>query len=328
MVSPLHSSHRLRLAALVVAPTLSAAALIASPAAGLAVARHVPHRAVVSQTFSASSWWNTPLGAAPVDSHSAAYIADSVNPAHSQNYLNLVLGSWGSPAYTATASDPLYTIDSSSYGPTVTVHIPAGATQQPTSDSEINVIDASTNQAVGLWHANYNASTHKWSSGGTDRYYLNSGGIQQKLLGGTAGNDGHRGVPSPFRGVHMSDVTGGAIDHRLEVYWHATAGSTPTGAKSYFPMSGSEQNKGGIVPEGIVVRIKASVDLKSKNLSPAALIVATALQSYGAVVGDNSGSGDNLKLQSNANWTGMLTKDSLKSIPWTDYEFVQGGYRP
>jgi hypothetical protein len=93
-------------------------------------------------------------------------------------------------------------------------------------------------------------------------------------------------------------------------------------------MSGSEQNKGGIVPEGIVVRIKASVDLKSKNLSPAALIVATALQTYGAVVGDNSGSGDNLKLQSNANWTGMLTKDSLKSIPWTDYEFVQGGYRP
>jgi hypothetical protein len=282
----------------------------------------------VSHPFLATSWWNTPLGAAPVDSHSAAYVADSQNTAHTQNYLNLVLGSWGSQVYTAVASDPLYTIDASSYGPTVTVHIPAGAVQQPTSDAEISVIDPSTNQAVGLWHTTYNAGTHKWASAGTDRYYLGTNAIQQKLLGGTSGNDGHRGVPAPFRGVHMNEVTGGAINHRLEIYWHATAGSTPEGAKSYFPMNSSEQNKGGIVPEGIVVRIKPSVDLRTKNLSPSALIVATALQNYGAVVGDNSGSGNNLKLQSNANWTGMLTKDSLKSIPWTDYEFVKGGYRP
>jgi hypothetical protein len=93
-------------------------------------------------------------------------------------------------------------------------------------------------------------------------------------------------------------------------------------------MVGHENNKGGIVPEGIVVRIKSNVDLGSKGLSSAAKIVATALQKYGCIVGDNSGSGNRLKLQENVDWTGILNADSLKNIPWSDWEFVKGGAVP
>jgi hypothetical protein len=57
------------------------------------------------------------------------------------------------------------------------------------------------------------------------------------------------------------------------------------------------------------------------------MVVARALQRYGGVVGDNSGSGNNLKLQSNARWTHLLRSDSLRSLHWSDYEFVRGGTR-
>jgi hypothetical protein len=173
----------------------------------------------------------------------------------------------------------------------------------------------------------YHPKTHRWTAAGTDRYYLSSTGIQHSLPGGHRGNEGHRGIPSTYRAVHKQEVMSGAIHHRLELFWWATAGHTPGGRQAYFPMSGSEQHKGGVVPEGIVLRIKPSVNLRAKHLSPAALVIARALKRYGGIIGDNSGSGNNLKLQSNANWTHSLRKNSLESIGWRDYEFVRGGAR-
>jgi hypothetical protein len=277
--------------------------------------------------FRAASWWNTPIGSAGVDPHSRAYIKDSQSRAHTQPYLKLVLGRWGSPTYTARASDHRYRIRPTAYGPTVTVHIPAHANPRATTDAQMTVLDRSSNQSVGLWRAAYHAKTHRWTAAGTDRYYLSSTGIQQSLPGGSHGNDGHRGIPSTYRAVHKKDVMSGAIHHRLELFWWATAGHTPGGRQAYFPMSGSEQHKGGVVPEGIVLRIKPSVNLSAKHLSPAALVIARALKRYGGIIGDNSGSGNNLKLQSNANWTRSLRKNSLESIGWRDYEFVRGGAR-
>jgi hypothetical protein len=93
-------------------------------------------------------------------------------------------------------------------------------------------------------------------------------------------------------------------------------------------MSGSESGKNGVVPEGIVIRIRPSVNLKERNLSPAAMVIAKALKRYGAVVGDNSGSGNNLKLQANTDWSGILHQDSLRALKWRDFVFVKGGYRP
>ena len=283
----------------------------------------------VAPTFTAGSWWNTPLPAnAPEDIYSPAYIADSQNPLHSQNYLKLSIGSWGAPMFTATAADPVYTVSSGTYGSgSVTLHIPAAARPQPTSDAAITIYDSATNQVVGMWGAAFDATKNVWTARGIDRYYLTSEGVAAKS-GGTKGNTGHRGISGSFRGVRQDEVLAGAIRHRLEVFWWATAGQTPEGASAYWPMTGSEQGKGGIVPEGIVLRIRPDVDLSKLPLTPAALVVAQALQTYGAIVGDNSGSGNNLKVQSNVSWAGLLDKDSLKSIPWSDYQFVQGGYRP
>jgi hypothetical protein len=275
-----------------------------------------------SRPFTATGYWNTKLGKAPVDSHSAAWIKDAQT--HSGTHLNLVLGDWGMPVYRATSSDPLEKI--SSGGHTVKVHIPAKARPMTGNDAALTVIDPSTNQVVGLFGAH--VSSGKWSVTGLSRYRYASSGIAGGLPTGIKANFGHRGIPASVPAVTRKEIRAGAIRHRLEIYWWQTASKTPDGKSAYFPMTGSESGKSGVVPEGAVIRIKRSVDLSSLHLSRAAKVIAVALQKYGAVVGDNAGSGNSLKLQGNTNWSGVLTKDSLKRIPWSDYVFVKGGYRP
>ncbi len=305
-----------------------------SPGQGSTAARERPApratqaaRAGTARPFRAGSYWNTPLGRAPRDRRSTRYIRDAQVAAHSQGHLRLVLGKWGMPIYRSGSADPAYRINPSS-GPTVLVHIPLQARAMPTTDAELTVHDVASDQVIGLGGARFHRATHRWSARTVSRYFSSSNGIAQGLRGGTQGNLGHRGIPGSVQAVTRREIRRGVINHRLEIYWWETAPRTPTGHEAYFPMTGSESDKVGTVPEGIVIRIKASVDLTSKHLSPAAYTVARALQRYGAVVGDNSGSGNNLKVQANANWQGILNQDSLRSIPWSEYVFVKGGHRP
>ena len=272
--------------------------------------------------FKAGSYWNTPLGHAPRDPHSGKWIGDAQT--HSGPGLNLVVGDWGMPVYRSKASDPLVRI--SSGGHTIRVHIPSGAHPMKGGDAALAVIDKSTNQVVGLFGARHSGSS--WSVSGMSRYGFQSNGIAGGLRGGSKSNFGHRGLPASVHAVTKAEVKRGRIRHRLEIYWHETASRTPQGRSAYFPMTGGESGKSGVVPEGAVIRIKPSVNLKSLHLSRAAYVVARALQRYGAVVGDNSGQGNSMKLQGNANWSGLLNKNSLRKIPWSDYVFVKGGYRP
>jgi hypothetical protein len=231
------------------------------------------------------------------------------------------------PSYRSSAADPVYTINPGR-GPTVRIHIPQRARPMPTSDAALTVVDPASHQVVGLGGAHFDRQADHWTARTVSRYWSTSNGIAKGLPGGSKGNLGHRGIPGSVQAVTKAEIRRGVIDHRLEVYWWETAPTTPTGGEAYFPMTGSESDDTGTVPEGIVIRIRRSVDLKSRHLSAAAYTIARALQRYGAVVGDQSGSGNNLKLQANANWTGVLAPDSLRSIPWRDYVFIRGGYRP
>lgn len=82
-----------------------------------------------------------------------------------------------------------------------------------------------------------------------------------------------------------------------------------------------------------MARIKHSIDLESLNLSPTELIIATALRDYGCVIGDNDG-GTRSSLKLEADYDGWLsldpdmTYDGLSVIPFSDYEFIESGYKP
>jgi hypothetical protein len=273
-----------------------------------------------ARAFTSRSYWNTPLdahGIAPVDPHSAEYIRDSMDAAHTRNYLNLVASDWSTPVFYSHQSDPTYTITPLNHSTrSVTLHIPASA--QASAPNTVVVFDASTNQAVGLWNASYTG--RKWHADGFDRYYLDSQGLAEKA-GGRAGNVGHRGIPAAERVVRRRELKAGAIRHRLSCYWWGTGVKY---ANHYFPMYEDEGDQGGIVPEGITVRIRRGVHLKALGLRHAALTIARAIKKYGCVVGDNSGSGNNLKIQAGV----LIAKDALASIPWSKYQFVKGGYNP
>jgi hypothetical protein len=274
--------------------------------------------------FQPTGYWNTRLGSAPISTHSRAWIRDASSAAHTQNYLKLVLGDWGMPVFHSNASDPVFRITAS--GHHLRVHIPAKARPMPTSDAAIVVIDHAFDKVVSLQRATY-AHGH-WGAADMSRYGYQTNGIARGLPGGSRHNFGHRGIPGSVRAVTKAEIKRGTIRHRLEIYWWETASRTPEGASAYFPMTGSESGKTGVVPEGAVIRIKRNVDLGSLHLSPAAKVIARALKTYGAVIGDNSGTGNNLKLQAGVSWRGILNKDSLRHIPWKDFVFVKGGYRP
>jgi hypothetical protein len=321
-----HGRTRPFLPFLAVAALAAGAATLPQAAQGASQpATHQVARATVTgaRPFQPTSYWNTPLGRAPVSPHSGAWIRDSQTNNHFA-FLRLVLGDYAMPVYHARPSNPMVTI--SSGGHTVRVHIPRNARSMPTGDAALTVIDRSTNQVVGLFGAH--VSGGHWSVSGLSRYGFQSGGIAGGLPGGAKSNFGHRGIPASVPAVTKAEIKRGKIRHRLEVYWHETASSTPEGQSAYFPMTGSEGGKNGVVPEGAVIRIRRNVNLKALNLSSAAYVVARALQRYGAVVGDNAGQGNSLKLQGNTDWSGILGTDSLHAIPWSDYVFVKGGYRP
>ncbi len=271
-----------------------------------------------ARPFRSTSYWNKPLGRAPRDPSNRAFIRDAQR--HSGSHMNLVLGDWGMPVYHSGAGDPVYRIKS---GPGwVKVHIPRNARHMPTSDAAMVVIDRASHQVLGLGGAHFSKAAG-WSASGVSRYLSRSNGIAGGLPGGLKANYGHRGIPGSVQAITRDEIRRGVIRHRLEVYWHETSSG-----RAYFPMTQAESGKSGVVPEGMVIRIKPSVNLKAMHLPRGAYIVARALQRYGAVVGDNSGQGNSIKVQANAKWGGVLNKDSLRRIPWSDYVFVKRGYRP
>ncbi|MCX7015398.1 MAG: hypothetical protein NTW86_23070, partial [Candidatus Sumerlaeota bacterium] len=119
-----------------------------------------------------------------------------------------------------------------------------------------------------------------------------------------------------------------AIRHVLKIAVNTTK------AAHVFPMVGDEKGTqaADAPPEGARIRIKASIDLSQRDLSPAARVIATALQQYGAVIGDQSGGPVNLKVENTVaegrgqRWEGVLSEDALASIPLDDYEIVELGY--
>jgi hypothetical protein len=75
----------------------------------------------------------------------------------------------------------------------------------------------------------------------------------------------------------------GVVPHRLECFVYASK------TQLFWPMSGAESRTGDI-PEGVVMRISPGLDLTTFHLPAQALPIAKALQDYGCIIGDDSGS--------------------------------------
>lgn len=280
----------------------------------------------VYRAFTDDSYWNTPIPAdAPRDPNSDKMIA-FLRQDSRYGYIKFTglgpSGAWGRPIYWGYASDPVETVDCQ--GETYAFHIPDGAKADPTSDAASTVYDMASGLVFGL-HGNPGSMTC------SSVHYLSSSGLDRKWTQFSdthSNNVGHRGAPASNIGIRIDEIEAGEIRHKLHL-------SVNTSKDTHvFPMVGDENgtSNADAPPEGALIRIKPDVDLDSRGLSRSAKIVATALQKYGAIVGDQNSCCLNLKVENTIAegtgnlWEGVLEENGLSNISIEDYEFIELGY--
>lgn len=306
--------------------------------AGAATPTSVHQPGASYRAFSASSYWNTALAAsAPVDANSEGMIAH-LKATSSKPFLRLAgtesSGGWGEPIYWAATTDPVYNVIGTRWSlpPEFgALRIPKNARAAATNDAQMTIYNLSAGAVYKLQGARYDPAADTWSADGGAYYYLSSNGLHGSLAeSDEPRNRGHRGVPPYAHAVRWDEVASGSIDHVLKIATSSTSGNY------VWPMVGSDGSSTHLdaVPQGAHIRIKPSVDLSKLRLSPAALTVARALQTYGAVIGDSSGGPTTLKVENTVAegrgwlWQGVLSANSLRSIPLDYFEVVKLDYDP
>lgn len=306
----------------------------------------------VSPTFvpyAADSFFRKPLPAnAPIDAESADGIAFVKSHPDQRGYsypvINGLAGNkWGTVYFEGACTDPVWKLTGTvpadvAFLKTQGFHAPAalGNTFTGTNDSPFVVMDRcgvpNMPNGLSVWAANAakgNGTTISVSAAGAFQH--DSNGLDRRNPRSTSTKNFRSRGAIPDAMVIRKDRVSWAIANNtdlgyvLHMFWVETDG--PAG--HFHPMVGQENRHTGWGAEGIRIRIKASVDLTKRNLSPGALVVARTLQRYGAYLGDNSGSATALKAEQDyGQWRGLLARDSLKALTWDDFEFVKGGYEP
>ena len=245
------------------------------------------------RAFSADSEWNKPLpDNAPVAANSDQIIAE-IKTYVNGVYPRLVTSEqWAEPIYFTTTYDAMGDVSCLP----INVRVPANLAGATGSDNQATVYDRQTGVVYKVRQFTVNQSTTPWTvtvSGGCSLYYLASNGLEGSLPESDEDrNFGHRGYPPAIHGVRYDEVAAGEINHVIKVAMDKTAEC------HVYPGSGHESSKGGVLTcEGLILRIKPSVDLRARGLTGGALVIATAMQKYGVVIGDTGGMAMEIKLE-------------------------------
>lgn len=164
-------------------------------------------------------------------------------------------------------------------------------------------------------------------------------------------NQGPRGLHAGYTFADFNRVRDeGIMAYVVEGFCTRTLNCTS--ATYRFPMSSSELNKGGLIPEGTRMRIKTTVNVTVRLANKAATdgwsaqrlaentAIAKGLQAYGLWWGDNAGGGSCMKLEAMQreypkaspptgvnNWAAQ--KNDLEEFPFaSDWEFIADNYDP
>jgi IPT/TIG domain len=281
------------------------------------------------RAFSPSSEWNRLLPAQTLlHAESAAIIAEIKGYVSDDgDYPRLSTGAWAEPIYWSDAGDPTYTVDPTRFGPTLLdVHIPAEAQAANTNDAQLTVFDMGMGVVFKLWHATFTGG--RWTADGTEQYALLSNGLDCRLPESDVDcpmNMGHRGYPAAIHAVRYDEVAAGVINHVLKVSLARTAECV------VFPGYSYESGRGGVLTcEGLIMRLKPSIDLRARGLTGGPLVIARAMKRYGVVVGDTGGNAMTLKVENLAaesraeSWAtlGVTSRAFAGKISFDDFQVV------
>lgn len=288
---------------------------------------------LVHPFYSVPSWWNENVTAWPLDPNSdtiIAYLAADNVP----NTLHFSMGDFAEPVYKATTKNPVYKFTSTQYPlpPELLagVRIPATAVPAVSSDHEMAVWYPAKGYVWNTWHTvktTINGVT-TWTAGGGDLWYTASNGLDSQLPeSNEPRNGGHRGFPQAAFGYARWDEATTTINHALKIAVDNTgAGALPGVANHVWPAVGDEGSNNAKAPEGTRLRLKAAVNVDALAIGPELKAILHAAQTYGLVVGDQSGGQMNLKVEKGQPWP-FAASDLVGVISITDFEVLQLGYQ-
>jgi hypothetical protein len=288
------------------------------------------------RAFSSGSPWNRLLPAsAPVHPDSSRILAN-IKANNVNNGCVMLSGTgtntWGTPVYWASSGDPSYTVRRTRYDlppEFASLRIPRGAKPMAAADGEMTIFDRERGYVAWLSRAVYDATNDQWSAGGGSIAYLSSNGVVGSLPGSDERRNtgSHRGLNGAIVAARYDEVQAGGIDHALRI------GVRGASTGFVWPMTGSDgKSTDPYAPkQGSRLRIKPSIDLSRYRLAPDALVLARALQRYGAVVGDSTGAPVELKLEDTVQqgrgqlW--RLPQNALCAVPIEAFEVLSESYR-
>ena len=266
------------------------------------------------------SAWNQDISKAPVDPHSAAYIAyiDS----HGGDHLHPDFGSprsYGFPYAVVGAGRRRLPIHYTAYGSESDrgpFPIPKGAPveggQRSEGDRQVLVVDRSSCTLYELYRAFYVPGAHPhWNADSGVRWNLRSTALRPDSW--TSADAA--GLPI-FPGlVRYEEAAAGRIDHAIRVTFDST--------RNAWVHPGShcagDTSSPAAPPMGLRLRLKAGYDLT--GFTGAARAIAVALEHYGLIVADN-GSNWYFSGTSDRRWNDE-NLDQLKRIPGSAFQVVK-----
>jgi hypothetical protein len=280
-----------------------------------------------TRPFAAGGPWNRPLPAdAPGDPRSGEYVAE----------LRRQVGAAGPWINSYEYSAPIYRVPADQKRVPVkldtnydqlerdfaAVPVPDDAQPAKGSDAHLVVWQPSTDTMWEFWHmARQDDGWHaRW--GGKMRHVSSNPGAFPAPLGATA-----TGLPLMAGLIRDDELRRGEIDHAL-------AFSLPEARAEVFARPATrtdgQESSPAAIPLGTRFRIDPRLDLDSLNLPHATKVLARAVQRYGMIARDKSGSvsfyaeapvpGDSANLNEAL---GMDPRQALEGFPWDHLEVVR-----
>ncbi len=253
----------------------------------------------LSRPFAADSPWNQPIPA------NATYRENDARTKSLRSTAPFGVNSsrWTIWVWHAKKSDPRVTINVSVHNLTtsskanegnVTIHMPADAHPDPANDAHMTVIDPDGKNAHEFWYVKKRDG--KFTAVSYAKVPLDGSGVN--VSGYLSHNSDYLtygwGATRAYGGsqlgglIKKGEATQGAIEHAIAVALPAKY----LGGRAVWPATSDDQSPdyAGVIPMGTRFAIPPSVDVESLGLSPAHLRLARALQKYGLIVVDKSGS--------------------------------------
>ena len=287
--------------------------------------------------YSKMSVWNTPIGPSPTyDVHSAEMVANLVL-AHEGKIITAG-EAYNYPVYFADEGTPRYDIACTINKCTIAnsdddvirtdmvedVPIPANAQPGEDTDARMIIIDKDTQTEYDLSKAQ--RTDTGWVVGTASIYNVQWDGTPVMHSSRGSGIPAYAGLLRPW------EIRGGKIEHAL-----AFGYTEPAAEKCVFPASKTDGDSKlpFAIPEGARLQLDPSLteeDFDRMGLNRTAKIIARALQEYGMILVDHSGS-FKLYVEDLINnpyvteaWTDAdlnLTKEAIYNIPYNAFRVLE-----